>query len=149
MYWLLDAEPVSVSAYSLPQGKRDPIGENNLVAIFQFADGSVGSLTYCTVGSKTSGGERVEAFAQSIGLESQDFKRMTVKASIRTSRKLWFAEKGYDAQMRAFLDSIRSGKPGEVTVRDGARATLGCLRMMESARAGEPCRIDLDAMLDG
>ena len=40
MYWLLDAEPVSVSAYSLPTGKADPIGENNLVASFRFADGS-------------------------------------------------------------------------------------------------------------
>ncbi len=64
MYWLLDSEPVSVSAYSLPTGKADPIGENNLAASFRFADGSVGNLTYCTVGSKTSGGERVEVFAE-------------------------------------------------------------------------------------
>jgi hypothetical protein len=54
----------SVSAYSLPTGKQDPIGENNVVASFRFTDGSVGNLTYCTVGSKTSGGERVEGFAQ-------------------------------------------------------------------------------------
>ena len=41
MYWLLDSEPISVSAYSLPTGKKDPIGENNVVASFQFADGSI------------------------------------------------------------------------------------------------------------
>src|SRR4029434_8574829 len=28
MYWLLESEPISVSAYSLPTGKQDPIGEN-------------------------------------------------------------------------------------------------------------------------
>src|SRR4030095_13875893 len=54
MYWLLDAEPESVFAYSLPTDKKEPIGENNLVASFRFADGSIGNLTYCTVGSKTS-----------------------------------------------------------------------------------------------
>ena len=26
MYWLLESEPVSVSAYCLPTGERDPIG---------------------------------------------------------------------------------------------------------------------------
>jgi len=32
-------------------------------------------------------------------------------------------------------------------VRDGARATIGCLRMLESARDLEPKAIDLDAAL--
>ena len=46
MYWLLDSEPVEVSAYCLPTGKQDPMGENNMVACFRFADGSIGNLTY-------------------------------------------------------------------------------------------------------
>ena len=57
-FWLLDSEPLEVSAYSLPVGKKEPIGENNMVASFRFADGSIANLTYCTVGSRTSGGER-------------------------------------------------------------------------------------------
>ena len=66
MRWLLDAEPVEVAAFSLPAGKQEPVGENNLSASLRFADGSVGNLTYCTVGSKTSGGERVEVLRQEI-----------------------------------------------------------------------------------
>ena len=81
MYWLLDAEPVEVSAYCLPTGKDEPIGENNMVACFRFADGSIGNLTYCTVGSKTSGGERVEAYAQGVGAVTEDFKNVAVKSS--------------------------------------------------------------------
>jgi predicted dehydrogenase len=149
MYWLLDSEPVSVSAYSLPTGKKDPIGENNIAATFRFADGSVGALTYCTVGSRTSGGERVEVFAQGIGVESEDFKHLAVKGSIRRTQRRWFAEKGYDAQMRAFIDLIRKGDAPAVTVRDGVRATLGCLKMLESSRTGMPCAIDLDAVMHG
>jgi predicted dehydrogenase/threonine dehydrogenase-like Zn-dependent dehydrogenase len=147
MYWLLESEPVAVSAYSLPTGKKDPIGENNLVASFRFADGSVGSLTYCTVGSRTSGGERVEIFAQGVGAFTEDFKRLGIHAGIRRSRSRLWPEKGYADQLKTFLTGIREGRPPEITVLDGARATLGCLRMLESARTSASCAIDLDAAL--
>jgi predicted dehydrogenase len=149
MYWLLDEEPLSVSAYSLPTGKDDPIGENNIAAAFRFADGSVGSLTYCTVGSKTSGGERVEAFTQGLGISTEDFKRLGVNGSIAKSNRNFFAEKGYDAQMQSFIDAIRKGVAPAVTIRDGVRATIGCLKILESARTGLPCQIDLEAVLHG
>jgi predicted dehydrogenase len=147
MYWLLESEPVSVSAYCLPTGKQEPIGENNMVASFRFADGSIGNLTYCTVGSKTSGGERVEVFAEGLGVETEDFKRLTVKTNLRRARSSWWAEKGYAAQLESFLEGVRKGIDPAVTVRDGARATLGCLRMLESAQSLAPCAIDLDAAL--
>jgi predicted dehydrogenase len=147
MYWLLESEPVEVTAYSLPTGQKEPIGENNLVASFRFADGSIGSLTYCTVGSKTSGGERVEVFAQGLGVATEDFKRLTVSAGLRRTRTRWWGEKGYGAQLESFVGRVREGKEPEVTVRDGARATVGCLRMLESARMLRPVALDLDAVL--
>jgi predicted dehydrogenase len=147
MYWLLESEPVSVSAYSLPTGKADPIGENNLVAAFHFADGSIGSLTYCTVGSKTSGGERVEIFAQGVGGFSEDFKQVGIHKGMRTSRSKIWPDKGYAAQMAEFAESIRQGRPPAVTVDDGARATLGCLAMMASARERTPVALEPAASL--
>ncbi|MGH9632460.1 MAG: bi-domain-containing oxidoreductase [Bryobacteraceae bacterium] len=148
MYWLLDSEPLSVSAYSLPIGSKEPIGENNLVACFRFADGSVGNLTYCTVGSRTSGGERVEVYSQGFGIATEDFKRVTVKTGMSTTRSRMFAEKGYAEQMEQFLAGLREGKPPAVTVRDGVRSTIGCIRMMESCKMLEPRAIDLDSILD-
>jgi predicted dehydrogenase/threonine dehydrogenase-like Zn-dependent dehydrogenase len=134
MYWLLESEPVQVSAFSLPRGRQEPIGENNLAASFLFADGSVGNLTYSTVGSRTSGGERVEVFAQGLGAWSEDFKKLETRLAMRRTSSRWFAEKGYASQMREFLAGIREGRAPEVTVIDGARATIGCLRMLEAAR---------------
>jgi predicted dehydrogenase len=142
MYWLLDSEPISVSAYSLPAGKQDTIGLDNLVASFQFADGSVGNLTYCTVGSTTSGGERVEAFAPGLGAASEDFKHLSVRRKMSRSRSCWFPEKGYRAQVDSFLNRLRRGQAPEVTVDDGIRATVACRRMLDSARRSEPRAID-------
>ena len=147
MYWLLGCEPVSVSAYSLPAGQKDPIGENNMVACFRFADGSIGNLTYATAGSKTSGGERVEVFAQGLGVFTEDFKRLDVRTSARSGRSSMWADKGYAQQLTGFLAAIREGRPAEVTARDGARATIGCLAMLESARTLAPVAIDLEAAL--
>lgn len=147
MYWFLESEPVRVSAYSLPRGKQEPVGENNLVASFLFADGSIGNLTYCTVGSKLGGGERIEAFAPGIRVSTEDFKRFELAASQRSSQSFWFPKKGYLVQMEHFFEAIRNGLPQEVTVRDGARATLCCLRMLDSARSLEACPIDLGEAL--
>lgn len=147
MYWLLESEPVGVSAFSLPTGREDPIGENNMAASFHFADGSIGNLTYCTVGSEKSGGERVEAFMKGSGVVVEDFKRFTIRTKItRTLSRLW-PEKGYTAQMKSFFARLREGEAPEVTVRDGARATIGALRMLESARTLRPCAIELDEVL--
>ncbi len=144
MYWFLGCEPVSVSAYSLPTGKDDPIGENNIVASFRFADGSIGNLTYCTVGSKSSGGELVEIFAQGIAASSEDFKKLVIKKSSHSKSSRIFAEKGYMAQMQDFVQSIKTGRDPEVTVLDGARATIGCLRILESARTSMKCEMNLN-----
>jgi predicted dehydrogenase len=147
VFWLLDSEPLEVSAYSLPTGKKDPIGENNVVASFRFADGSIANLTYCTVGSRTSGGERVEIFASGVGAMAENFKQSVVKTSMVRKRSAWFAEKGYEAQMRAFFAALQQGQPPEITVRDGVRSTLGCLRLMQSARDHVACEIDLNNFL--
>jgi predicted dehydrogenase len=144
MCWLLKAEIESVSAYSLPTGVAEPIGENNLVASFRFTDGSVGNLTYSTVGSKTSGGERVEAFAPGIGLKSEDFKWFSSAKGMRHDSRRWWPEKGYQKQMDDFFEAIRTGRAPGVTVTDGTRATISCLRMMESARLGTPRQFEAE-----
>lgn len=146
--WLLESEPVEVSAFCLPSGNKEPVGENNLVASFRFADGAIGNLTYCTVGSKTSGGERVETFAPGFGLVSENFKRLEIRAGSLRTRSRWFAKKGYESQMRTFFKSLEEGEPPAVSVRDGARATIVCLRMLESARSLATCAINWEAVLD-
>jgi len=148
-FWLLDSEPVLVSAFSLPTGQKEPIGENNIVASLRFADGSIANLTYCTVGSKTSAGERVEVFASGMGGAAEDFKRLTLRTSLVSRSNSWFAEKGYAEQMREFFQQIRKGQLPSVTVDDGARATIVCLKLLESARTMSSCALDWKTELSG
>jgi predicted dehydrogenase/threonine dehydrogenase-like Zn-dependent dehydrogenase len=147
-YWLLESEPVSVTAHSFPPELKDPVGENNVCASFRFADGSIAALTYGTAGSPALAGERVEIFASGISAGTEDFKRFWHAGRTRGGKSKWFADKGYEAQMRAFAAAIRGEEVPAVTVRDGARATLCCLAMIEAARSGRAETIDLDRLLE-
>jgi predicted dehydrogenase len=146
--WLLDSEPVSVSAFSLPTDRPDPVGQNNVAASFAFEDGSVATLAYCTVGSKSSGGERVEAFAPGIGVATEDFKRLVVQAATRRRRSKMFGEKGYDAQMAAFVHAIRTGEPPSASIAEGTRSTVMCLRLLDAARTREVQPVRWQHLLD-
>lgn len=143
MYWLLESEPKHVSAYSLPTNRNDPVGQNNVAASFEFDDGSVGNLAYCTIGSGTSAGERLEVFAEGVGVITENFKSLHVKKNtVRRRRQLW-PNKGYRAQLNDFVDAIRTGRQPAVTVLDGVRSTLGCIQLLKSAKQRSPMAIDL------
>ena len=149
MTWLLNSEPESVAAVSMPTELEEPMGVNNIAAIFRFADGSIGNLLYTTAGSESSAGESVEVFAPGVAASSEDFKRLTIKKAQRKTKKHLFAEKGYYAQMESFIRELREGREPSVTVRDGARATIGALLMLESARTGEMQTFELyEQLLD-
>ncbi len=145
-YWLLESEPVSVAAHSLPVDSKEPAGENNLCSVFRFADGSIASITYTTVGA-ARGGERMEAFAQGIGAGAEDFRRFWSHGPRRASKSSWFQDKGYDEQMLAFVKAARGGAEPAISARDGARATHCCLQMLAAARSGCSEPVDVDAFL--
>lgn len=149
MYWLLESEPISVSAYCLPTGQGDPIGENNLVASFCFEDGSIGNLNYSTLGAKKASGERVEVFANGITSVVEDFRRLKIVSNSSRTRSTLWAHKGYEAQLESFFASLGRGEAPQVTVRDGARSTLVCVQMLNSAQSHSPRDINLEGLLTG
>jgi predicted dehydrogenase len=79
----------------------------------------------------------------------QDFKRFKSVSTVPRKRSTLWAYKGYEAQLRAFFDSINRGESPDITVRDGARATLVCLEMLRSAKTLTPREINLEKLLTG
>ena len=148
MYWLLDSEPSA--CYRVQSATRQSTIRSVRTTWWRvsvFADGSIGNLTYCTVGSKTSGGERVEAYGPGIGLADRRFHTVANLQGVRSNRRLIWPDKGYAEQLGEFMEGIRKGRPAGVTALDGIRATVGCLRMLESARTLAPCEMGLEAAL--
>lgn len=143
--WLVDADPILVTAQCLPLGSRDPAGENNLVSTIQFADGSVASLVYCAVGHPKGASERVEVFASGRSAFAEDFKAFG-RPTQKTSRS-FFPQKGYDEQLASFVRSLGTSDTYGADALAGARATITCLAMLASAREhGRSYRIDLHGL---
>ena len=66
---------------------------------------------------------------------------MAIKSSSVSGERKFWADKGYSMQLESFISSIRSGRAPEITVLDGARSTIGCLRMLDAARSCTPMQI--------
>ena len=49
------------------------------------------------------------------------------------SRSSWTPNKGYSQQIQSFFERLRKGQRPEIGVEDGIRATVACLRMIESS----------------
>jgi predicted dehydrogenase len=137
LYWLLEAEPVAVSAVTFPRDLKDPVPENSLCGTIRYADGSIANLTYGTTGTRTSGGERLEIFGPGVGVASQDFKRVEIAGAIRRVRRRLFPDKGYTPQMQAFFRTVAGEDTDMADALDGARATITCLRLLEAAQSGQ------------
>lgn len=136
LYWLLESEPVRVSARVLPVDQAGSVASDSMAAVIEFADGSVANLTYCTVGSKTSGGERLEVFGAGFCVETENFRRLVVKRGLALTSRKFFPDKGYQEQLASFFQSIRDGRPQDIGIADGVRATMVCLKLLEASRSG-------------
>ena len=78
-------------------------------------DGSIGTIHYFANGSKSFPKERLEIFAGNGILQLDNFRKLrgfgwpTFK-----SMNLWRQNKGQNACAKAFIDSIRDGKPSPI-----------------------------------
>jgi predicted dehydrogenase len=115
--FLAGAEPTAVSSAS-PEG-----GRNEAVVTLEFADSSVGVLTYTGSGAPAAGKERLEVFAGGATFVIDDFRSLQVFGLDKKGSKTRTVEKGQSAQLANLYRALRGERPIGVTVADGLRAT--------------------------
>lgn len=126
------APPVRVSAHAIgAHGGYQP--EDNLVAVVSFADGSVGTLAYSSMGDPSASKERYEVLCEGkvAVLDNWRTLEVTAKGKTRTQRALR-ADKGHAEELRAFVDACRRGAPSP-TPWDGVAAVTRATFAIERA----------------
>ncbi len=105
--WLCGALPRQVHAVSIP----DSEGLNDTVSInLQFANGSIGSLSYFSNGSKEIPKEYVEVFSAGLIGIIRDFKALEIHSTGKPRRqKTLVQNKGQACMVKAFIKSIKEG----------------------------------------
>ncbi len=131
------APPVSVSGQRIAAHSSGILDDQSIM-LFGFADGSVGSVIYAAGGSTAMPKERFEAFGGGKSLVMDDFmvtefydghKRSTFKTRKR--------DKGFQAEMAAFVDAIISGSATAMPFDEIAAVTRASILAAMSLRTGE------------
>ncbi len=101
---------VGVSAHAISGTSTDAELHDNVTVTLSFADGSIGTLHYFANGAKSFPKERVEVFCGGRILQLDNFRRLTGHGWNGFKKlSLWRQDKGQNACVRAFIDSIATG----------------------------------------
>ena len=80
-----------------------------------FKDGSIGTIHYFANGNKRFPKESLEVFAGQKILQLDNFKKMRGYGWKNFNKmNLWRQDKGYNNEIRSFIDTVRNGKPSPI-----------------------------------
>jgi predicted dehydrogenase len=122
MAWWTGADPVAVTAHAI-SGRPD-----DLEVVVELADGSIGALTYTTLGHAKFPKETFEAVGGGANARFDNFRRAAVwRGRGGRKQRALNPDKGQKAQVEAFCAAVRTGQPMPIpysTLRAVTRATI-------------------------
>jgi predicted dehydrogenase/threonine dehydrogenase-like Zn-dependent dehydrogenase len=135
---LVGSLPLRVDAHALPDDER--YRDDNVLLRLEFADGSLGSITYLANGDRAFPKERVEAFGRGRVAVLDDFRTLELAADgRRKTERAWLRQdKGHRGIWDVFTASVQSGGAPPIPYDELAGASLASFAAVDSLRTGEP-----------
>lgn len=137
---LIGSEPVAVAAAALSEDRPGNAPPDSVAMTVEYADGSLAAIQYLTGGHRGMPKERCEVFSGGRSAVTSDFRSTTFHGGGRGLRGK--QDKGFDGELRAFLDVCRDGGPWPIPWDQIVAAHRVCFGAMRSARTGERVRLD-------
>jgi predicted dehydrogenase len=137
---LVDADLDEVFAYSLggPTGKL----HDTVAIVLRYANGSIASINYFANGDRSFPKERVEVFGAGAVAVLDDFRELVLtRAGKRIRERRLSQDKGFDQEIAAFLDAVRSGGLPPIPLHSLVQTTRATFAVEESLRTGAPVRV--------
>jgi len=138
---LVGSAPISVQAQGLPDDAR--YKEDNVVMIFSFSDGSLGTVSYLANGDKAFPKERVEVFTGGKVAVLDDFR--SLESAFQGRRKIIRSrlrqDKGHRNEWEAFADSIITGGQPSIPYEQLFGVTEATFAALEALRTRQTVTI--------
>jgi len=134
--WLCNARPQRVHAVAIP----DPNGLNDTVSVnLGFSNGSVGSISYFSNGSKGLPKEYVEVYSSGLIGIIKDFKELDIHSTTgKPHRKRALTQdKGQAAMVKAFIDNVKTGGAPLIPPAEIFAVTRATFAVLQSLRTRE------------
>jgi len=115
----------------------------------QFANGSVGTISYLASGDKAYSKERVEVFGGGAVATLDDFRSLELVRHGRqqTITSRWRQDKGHRGEWDALAASICGAQPAPVPFEDIVSTTLTTLKIVQAQASGQTIRVDTSAFI--
>jgi predicted dehydrogenase/threonine dehydrogenase-like Zn-dependent dehydrogenase len=109
--FLLDAgEPTKITATSVTSKGGIYRADDNFSATLSFADGSIATLTYNSMGNAQVSKERIEIFNQGNIIAIDNFKQLAIHSANGKTSGQNFTSKGHKEEWQAFVKLVRGEK---------------------------------------
>jgi len=140
----LFGRPIAVHA----QGVSTAAGQD-VIASINFANGSVGTISYLVNGDRSFPKERIEIFGAGKVAVLDDFRRMELisRGKKEIVKHRFRQDKGHAAEWVAFSQHIRGLGSAPIPFEDICISTLTTIRVAEVLRSGSPVTPDLNERL--
>lgn len=135
--FLVGSNPVKVYADSIRTADRRDVAEDSLVVTLGYADGSLATIQYLAHGSGQVPKERGEVCADGATAVIDNF-RQTAFFGSRGRGVNGKQDKGFDAELAAFVTAMRAGAAWPIPFESLARTTRVTFAILESLAAGQP-----------
>jgi predicted dehydrogenase len=138
--YLTGSAPLEVSAASIGGGPTRFLQDDNVSLTLRFGDGSLGTIIYTALGSKTFSRERCEVYCEERVGVLEDFRTLElIKGSRKDRTRLRSQDMGYAAELEQFFRLDR-GLSDEL-FRDAALTTAASFAAVESLHSHQPISV--------
>ncbi|MBI3787963.1 MAG: Gfo/Idh/MocA family oxidoreductase, partial [Ignavibacteriales bacterium] len=140
LQYLTNSDPIEVFATSIAGSLGKYQSGDNVVITLRFADGSLGSITYTALGTKTFSRERVELFWDESAAVLEDFRSFEYsKGTSKKKKKLWNQDMGYKNELADFFSTPI--EQSNERFRQAILTTLVTFGATESLRSHRPVAV--------
>lgn len=108
--FLTGSKYIHVSTHSISSQPSHFLKNDNFVTTISYADGSIATLTYTSLGSKECPKERLDAYVDGAAYVMDDYKNLTSYTNKKTDLyNATSVDKGHKAEMKEFIKGLETG----------------------------------------
>jgi len=120
--FLTASKAIQIHAISISPAGKQHFRNDNFVATISYEDGSVCTLTYTGLGSKSHPKEAMDIFVDGKVLSMLDYKSLTVAGTKARAWKSMTQQKGHIEEMEALADCLRNGAEWPISLDEQIEA---------------------------
>jgi len=135
-----DSLPQTVFAKSISSGRADSVDRDTVSITIEYSDGSVATIMYIAVGSKTLPKEEIQVFSNGRTAILKNFVELELYSGSGNPKIEKGSGKGHAEEVKAFMESLKLQGEAPIPFDSLCATTLVTIAIRESLSTGEVIR---------